>query len=409
MNTIHIDPEFKSLIPPLSKEEYKLLEKSILSEGCRDPLVVWQNGKLTLIDGHNRYEICQKNNIEFITKEISFSGKDDVKIWIIKNQFGRRNLDSLSRVELAKMLEGFYKEKAKENKRLSGGDKVSKEYKKAVCLKSDKPVDIDLFLSSEEHDQFCIENTHNLTVKKEIIPVDTKKELAKIAGVGRDTFIKAEKVLEKAKPEVIQAIKEKRTSINKVYSEIKQQERKADIEQQKKDIATGKAKLPEGVFEVIVIDPPWPYGTEYSPTGRRAANPYPEMSLEEIENINLPSAENCILWLWTTHKFMRNSFEILDKWGFRDVAILTWVKDRMGLGTWLRSQSEFCIMAVKGTPKVNLTNETTVLNAPMREHSRKPDEFYSMVDSLSIGRKLEYFSREKREGWEIYGNDTSKF
>ena len=403
---IKINKEFKNLIPELSKEEYNLLEKSILSEGCRDSLILWGD---ILIDGHNRYEICQRNNVEFSTKEISFTDRDEVKIWIIKNQFGRRNLDTLSRIELALLLKSFIKEKAKENLSLSGGDKKSKEYKSG-CLKSDNPIDdLDMFLSSEEHNQFCLENTHDLTVKKEIIPVDTNKELAGLAGVSRDTFIKGEKVLKEANPEVIQAIKEKRQSINKVYTELKQEERKTEIEQQKKDIATGKTKLPEGVFEVIAIDPPWPYETEYNPNGRRAANPYPEMSLEEIKNIQIPSSENSILWLWTTHKFMRNSFEILDKWGFRDVAILTWVKDRMGLGSWLRSQSEYCIMAVKGNPKVNLTNETTVLNAPMREHSRKPDEFYSMVNNLCIGRKLEYFSREKREGWEVYGNDTEKF
>ncbi len=397
-----IDLEFQNLIPKLTKEEYELLEKSILSEGCRDALVIWTNGKSIIIDGHNRYEICQKNNIEFAIKEISFLNRDEAKIWIIKNQFGRRNLDSLSRVELAKLLEDIYREKAKENQTLSNGRG------KKGCLNLDN-LNFDNYLSSEEHKAFCLENTHDLTVKKEIIPVDTKKELAKIAGVSRATFIKAEQVLKKASPEVILAIKDKKISIDKAYSEIKQEERKSEIEQQKKDIEEGKVKLPEGVFEIIVIDPPWPYGTEYNPIGRRAANPYPEMSIEDIKNIKLPSADNSILWLWTTHKFMRNSFEILDKWGFRDVAILTWVKDRMGLGTWLRSQSEFCIMAVKGKPVINLTNETTILNAPMREHSRKPEEFYTMIDNLCVGRKLEYFSREKREGWEGLGNDTNRF
>ena len=132
------------------------------------------------------------------------------------------------------------------------------------------------------------------------------------------------------------------------------------------------------------------------------------MSLEEIKAIKLPAAEDCILFLWTTHKFMRYSFEVLDKWGFREVAIITWVKDRIGLGSWLRSQSEFCIMAVKGSPKVTLTNQSTVVYGLMREHSRKPDEFYKMVESLCTGRKLDYFAREKREGWEVFGNDTEK-
>ncbi len=138
-------------------------------------------------------------------------------------------------------------------------------------------------------------------------------------------------------------------------------------------------------------------------------NPYPEMSLEDIAGIQLPAADDCILWLWTTHKFMRYSFAILDKWGFRDVAILTWVKSRMGLGSWLRSQTEYCIMAVKGHPKINLTNQTTVIHGDMREHSRKPDEFYKLVDSLCVGYKIDWFSREKREGWDQYGIETDRF
>jgi ParB/RepB/Spo0J family partition protein len=176
--------------------------------------------------------------------------------------------------------------------------------------------------------------------------------------------------------EVAKSITDGAESIAEAVKVVKRIERKADIEKQRSEIESNKFKPPDGLFDVIVIDPPWQYGTEYDPNGRRAANPYPEMSLEDIGAIDLPAASDCVLWLWTTHKFMRHSFGLLDKWGFRDVAILTWVKDRMGLGSWLRSQSEFCIMAVKGKPKVDLTNQTTVLEAPMREHSRKPDEFY---------------------------------
>ena len=124
------------------------------------------------------------------------------------------------------------------------------------------------------------------------------------------------------------------------------------------------------------------------------------MQLPEIAALDLPAADDCVLWFWTTHKFMREAFPLLDGWGFTDRQIVTWVKDRMGVGAWLRSQSEFCIMATKGRPVINLTNQTTVIAGPMREHSRKPDEFYEMVDSLCVGRKLDYFWREPREGWE---------
>lgn len=189
--------------------------------------------------------------------------------------------------------------------------------------------------------------------------------------------------------------------------QIKKDDRQADLEQQKQAIVD--IAPPTGLFNVISLDPPWPYGTKYDPAGRRVANPYPEMSLEEIADIELPAAEDCILWLWTTHKFMRHSFTLLDGWGFRDVAIVTWVKDRMGIGTWLRSQTEFCIMAVKGKPTIDLTNQVTVLYGDAREHSRKPDTFYNMVDSLCVGYKIDYFSREVRLGWVSYGNETDKF
>lgn len=211
--------------------------------------------------------------------------------------------------------------------------------------------------------------------------------------------------------EFIEQTKEagKELTTNGVLKIAKQLQRKEYIDEQIEEIQSNKFQPPTGLFDVIVIDPPWPYGTKYDPSGRRAANPYPEMSLDEIKAINLPASNDCILWLWTTHKFMRYSFDILDKWGFRDVAIVTWVKDRMGLGSWLRSQSEFCIMAVKGTPKINLTNQTTVIHGALREHSRKPDEFYQFIDSLCVGYKLDWFSREKRDGWVSFGNDTEKF
>ena len=119
--------------------------------------------------------------------------------------------------------------------------------------------------------------------------------------------------------------------------------------------------------------------------------------------------DDAILWLWTTNAFMAQAHIIAEQWGFEVKTILTWVKDRMGVGDWLRGQTEHCLMAVKGKPIVTLTNQTTVLHAPTREHSRKPDEFYAMVEALCPGSKVELFAREVREGWAAHGDDTSKF
>ncbi len=243
---------------------------------------------------------------------------------------------------------------------------------------------------------------------------DTRDKVGKAFGIDGTTYEKIKGVVEAAKQEPdkfsdLPELMDKTRKVDGAYNELKRRKRKAEVETLSEEIKANNYQPPSGKYDVIVIDPPWPYGTAYNPAGRRAASPYPEMSLDEIRAINLPAADNCVLWLWTTHKFMRESFGILDAWGFRDVAILTWVKDRMGLGSWLRSQSEFCIMAVRGHPTVNLTNQTTVIYGEMREHSRKPDEFYSMVESLCSGYKIDWFSREKREGWEQFGAEAERF
>ena len=93
-----IKKEFKDLIPRLSKEEYELLTKSILSDGCRESILLW-NG--VIVDGHNRYEICTTNNVEFNTSDIDFTDDDAAKIWIIDNQMGRRNITEWVKFELS--------------------------------------------------------------------------------------------------------------------------------------------------------------------------------------------------------------------------------------------------------------------------------------------------------------------
>jgi N6-adenosine-specific RNA methylase IME4 len=135
------------------------------------------------------------------------------------------------------------------------------------------------------------------------------------------------------------------------------------------------------------------------------------MAIEEI--IALPvreiADENSILWLWTTNAHLRVAFEVIDAWGFEYKNILTWVKDRMGTGEWLRGQTEHCLLAARGKPIFVQTNQTTVLQAVRREHSRKPEEFYALVEATSPGGKVELFSRQQREGWQAFGNEMSKF
>ena len=107
-----VKQEFKDLIPPLTKEEFKQLENNCMSEGIREKILTW-NG--FIIDGHNRYEIATKWDLDFETESKHFDSEEAVKEWMILNQFGRRNLSNYQRSVLALELEDVFSRKAKEN------------------------------------------------------------------------------------------------------------------------------------------------------------------------------------------------------------------------------------------------------------------------------------------------------
>ncbi len=136
-----------------------------------------------------------------------------------------------------------------------------------------------------------------------------------------------------------------------------------------------------------------------------------------IPSLMLPDA---ILWLWVPnlHLLDGSASTLLDAWGFAPISLLTWVKtdkavmkERFGFGDWLRGATEQCIMAVRGQPVHELDNESTVIFAPMRAHSEKPDIFYSLVQKTCVAPPdgyLELFARKPRPGWVCWGDEVAK-
>jgi hypothetical protein len=174
-----IDEEFQKLIPPLTDDEYRQLEENCIKEGIREAILVWDRGDdLVIVDGHNRYQIARKNGLKWNHKVMNFENREAVKEWIIKNQFGRRNLTSYDRSLLALKLKPMIAEKAK---------KKQASHTEQGYQKSDKA----------EH---------------------TAKELAKVAGVSHDTIHKVEKIEAEATPQVKQAVRDGKLSINQAYN-----------------------------------------------------------------------------------------------------------------------------------------------------------------------------------------------
>jgi len=205
---IKVDEEFKNLIPPLTNEEYSQLEKNIVKEGIRDPLVVWHvpSGDNILLDGHNRWEIAAHHGgIKFETVQMSFENRAEAKEWIIKNQLGRRNIPLYVRAELALLLKPEIEKKARQ--RMSEGAKGTQ-------------------ISAEAKGE-------------------TRDQVAKAAGVSHDTIHKVEKIQEKASEETKQALRNGETSINAVYSGIMAAEHEDKRKQADRELREAKQRVEE--------------------------------------------------------------------------------------------------------------------------------------------------------------------
>lgn len=185
------------------------------------------------------------------------------------------------------------------------------------------------------------------------------------------------------------------------------------------------AGLPRNHFSVICADPPWRFVTwsEKNQT-RAAANHYDVMDLDGIKALPVGdlATKDSVLLLWAINPMLPHALDVMRAWGFSYKTIgfcwakttrktqISWIpKYHFGLGHWSRANVEICLLGTKGKPKRNEKGVPQLIVSPVREHSRKPDEFYPRVERLCSGPYLDLFSRESRAGWSSFGNQTGKF
>jgi len=160
-------------------------------------------------------------------------------------------------------------------------------------------------------------------------------------------------------------------------------------------------------YRTIVVDPPWKYKDRLPPKHGRIQ--YKLMDIEKIKSlpINKLAANNCHLYLWVTNAFIRQAFEVLDAWDFKYKTMITWIKPNgLGLGHYWRNNTEHCLFAIKGEKKVLRNDMWNIIIAPRRKHSEKPPEFMACVEEMSPRPRLELFSRNKRKGWHVWGDEV---
>lgn len=177
--------------------------------------------------------------------------------------------------------------------------------------------------------------------------------------------------------------------------------------------------MPHFGYDVIMADPPWSFDN-WSEGGndKNAKAQYDCMPTSEIMKMPVGhlAAGDCWLWLWATHPMLRDSLQVMDAWGFKFVTSGTWIKRgesgklAMGTGYVLRSCSELFLIGKVGDPKTFDKGTRSVIEAPRREHSRKPDQAYATVEKLfGPARRADLFSRQSRPGWTTWGNEAKKF
>lgn len=172
-------------------------------------------------------------------------------------------------------------------------------------------------------------------------------------------------------------------------------------------------------YDVIMADPPWSFDN-WSEGGneKNAKNQYDCMPTAAI--CALPVGHlargDCWIWLWATMPMLPDALRVMEAWGFRYITAGPWIKRgksgklAMGTGYVLRSCSEMFLLGKMGEPRTLNRSTRNVIEAPRREHSRKPDEAYAIAEKLFPAmRRADLFSRQSRPGWDAWGNESTKF
>jgi N6-adenosine-specific RNA methylase IME4 len=187
--------------------------------------------------------------------------------------------------------------------------------------------------------------------------------------------------------------------------------------------------LERGKYGAILADPPWHFEVWSLDNTGRTKHPsqhYETMPIKEIYRLSVGdlAAPNCVLFLWIIWPMLQHGLQSIERWGFKyKTCGFTWMKadasqfemfddeiiPDMLTGYWTRANSEVCLLATKGQPKRLSRDVRQGIIAPRREHSRKPDGIHQRIERLVAGPYVELFARQKRQGWDCWGNQTDKF
>ena len=414
---IRIDERIRSHIPPLRADELAQLEENILRDGCRTPLTLWGD---VLIDGHNRYAICQSHEIPFKVEHLAFNSLEAALEWVETNQLGRRNLtpDQFAyfigrKYERQKARHGGnrgnqYTLASDQNDQLPTAERIASEhgisaptvrraaeFARNVDAIADEIGEVARSEILSGHQVDTDSGPRSLT-RSDVADVAEALPEAKAAGImfasAADALRWARRVANKDKQEKIE-----RKAARRAEREI--------------ELARKIAALPDRKYGVILADPEWRFEPWSRETGmdRAADNHYPTSATEIIANRDVASiaADNCVLFLCATVPMLPEALAVLEAWSFTYRSHFMWLKDRIGTGYWTRNRHEVLLIGTRGKVPAPAAGEqfSSVIEAPVSEHSAKPEIVLAMIEAMFPNLpKIELNRRgPPRPGWSSWG------
>lgn len=385
--------------PLLDGAAFEEFADLIEGSGLRDDIVLVEvDGETWILDGSNRALACERRKVE--PRFMFYTGPKDIESLksysIDKNGAGRRHLDPSIRAMIASELAdlGPGKPHQRQPGRASGLTQGEAGKKLGV---SDRLV----------RRARVVRENGTTKIKEAVMrgkmAVEAAERASKLPANEQDEI--ADEAL--AKKDGSAPLRTGRVS-----SLVKQKEKRATV----RKINEGRVMpMPLGPFGVIYGDYPWLFENSDQHEGSRGHMGYPPMSLDEIiahaRETRSRAAENCILALWTTNwHIIKQMPQVLDAYGADHRTVITWPKEKAGVGTWPRGKTEHLVIASIGEPVHTLNELTTLLESyALREHSRKPDEVAELLLKHCSGPHLELFGRDQRQGWIVWGAEDRKF
>ena len=374
----------------------KELAESIQEIGLLNPVTVTENN--VLIAGAHRLEAFKLLGRTEIEANVTAVSGLKAKLAEIDENLIRNELHYTERGDLLKERKEIYEELHPETKReatlkQNRSAETAERTAKSFVDDTSKKAGVSSRVIHEE-----------LQIAKNLEP--EVKEIIRMHDIPKTDAIK----LARAEPEKQRAVADKIAAGEaKSVSEAERKIKLETVRENLENISAQGAKAVKGVYDVIVIDPPWKMEKiERDERPRQSGFDYPAMSEEGLTELQIPAADNCHIFIWATHKHLPVALRLLEKWGFKYVCTFVWHKNGgfqpFGLPQY---NCEFCLYAHKGNPQfIDFKNFFTCFNADRTGHSEKPEIFYETLRRVTAGRRLDMFNRRKIQGFDGWGNEA---